>query len=651
MGQGLVNDVILGVDRPSFARPSQHGDPANPRFEGGDTIRNPALIFAIALAVGMAAQALARHLRIPGIVLLLLAGVLLGPEVGDLVRPDALGPALQLIVGMSVAIILFEGGLNLNLRRLRQEATTIRRLVTVGAVTTGVGGTLAARLIMGWSWELSALFGALVIVTGPTVMTPLLRRIKVNRNVHTILEGEGVLIDPVGAILAVVTFEFVMATLGAHEGSGAAEILGFPARIGLGAVVGLTGGALMALLLRSERLVAEEYVNVLILSLVLVVFEISEAVRAESGIMAAAMAGIVVGNVDTRLGQDLKEFKEQLTVMLIGLLFVLLAATVRLEAIFGLGWRGIVTIAVLMFVVRPADVAISTLGTNLSLRERTFIAWLAPRGIVAAAMASLFAQWLTEADVSGGEELQALVFLVIAFTVVLQGGTGPIVASLLRVRRKADVGYVLVGANELGRALARALKTAGEEVVLVDSSALACEEAQREGFRVVYGDAAAERTLRQAGVGYRRGVVAVTPNQAVNLLIARRMEEYVGEGNVLVALDRRRSLPPSTETDVGVLFGRAVEIDEWRHQIGQGLVELETWRYQGPGGTKLVDQLSDPTGPVLPLVVTRRSRTDPVSNRTILEPGDAVTFAWAAGSGEDAVDWLEANAWATALST
>lgn len=599
----------------------------------------------MALAAGMASQAVARHLRVPGIVVLLLVGVLLGPEVADLVRPDALGPALPLIVGMSVAVILFEGGLNLNLQRLRQEAVTIRRLVTVGALVTGFGGTVTARYVMGWSWEISALFGTLVIVTGPTVMTPLLRRIRVHRNLHTILESEGVLIDPVGAILAVVTFEFVLGSLTPHAETGLAEYLGFLIRIGLGTVIGLIGGALMALLLRAERLVPEEYANVFTLALVLVVFELSEVLKPESGIMAAAVAGIVLGNAGTRLDEELKEFKEQLTVLLIGLLFVLLAATVRLDAILGLGWRGLATIALLMAVVRPLDVAISTAGTSLTFRQRAFLAWLAPRGIVAAAVASLFAQWLDEAGVSGGEELQALVFLVIAITVVVQGGTGPFVASALGVREETSRGYALVGGNALGRTLGRALRACGEEVVIVDSNTLACEAAEREGFQVVYGDATAERTIRQAGIGYRRGVVLVTPNQAINLLLARRMNDEQRDLEVLAALDRRRALAPSTEVNLGVLFGGPVELDDWRHQIKQGLVDLEAWVCPGSGEKRVSDLLSGAPVRVLPLVVDHGSVIVPASDRTRLRSGDVVYFAWTYRDGDRAGGWLRNRGW------
>jgi len=289
-----------------------------------DTINlsNPALIIALALIAGLVAQTIARHLRIPGIIALLVAGALLGPDGLNIIRPEVLGPALSALVGYAVAVILFEGGMNLNIKRLRRESGTIQRLVTLGALITMLGGTLSARYILGWPWKLSVLFGALVIVTGPTVISPIVRRIKLNRNLHTILEGEGVLIDPIGAIVAVVALEIVLYPSASHFIAGLAGIL---LKLTLGAVLGVIGGYLMALLLRRHSLIPEGLENVFTLAFVLALFHISNALEAESGIASVTAAGLVIGNVHTRALSDLKEFKEGLTVMLIGLLFVLLA--------------------------------------------------------------------------------------------------------------------------------------------------------------------------------------------------------------------------------------------------------------------------------------------------------------------------------------
>jgi NhaP-type Na+/H+ or K+/H+ antiporter len=278
--------------------------------------------------------------------------VLLGPELADVVRPASIGSALQILVGFAIAAIVFEGGLNLDVRRLRREGRLIRRLVTLGAIVTAVGATVAARAPMGWDWSRSTLFGVLVIVTGPTVVTPLVRRIGLARNLRTVLEAEGV-IDAVGALVAVVTLEIVVRPSGEALLAG---VTGLGLRLGFGLVAGLAGGAAIALLLRVGVAVPEGLENVLTLSLVVALFQGTNAVLPESGILAVIVAGLVVGNVKSHVQRSLLEFKEQLTVMLVGMLFVLLAADVRLHQVYDLGVPGLLTVGALMLVVRPATV-------------------------------------------------------------------------------------------------------------------------------------------------------------------------------------------------------------------------------------------------------------------------------------------------------
>jgi NhaP-type Na+/H+ or K+/H+ antiporter len=269
-------------------------------------------------------------------VLLLGAGVLFGPDGLGVVRPELLGDLLPLLIGFAVAVILFEGGMNLDLKRLRRSATSIRRLNTVGALVTWAGGALAARWFMEWPWRLAILFGSLVIVTGPTVINPLLRRLRVKKRVATVLEAEGVLIDAIGAITAVVALE--VALTGAGIGRGLEDVA---LRLAFGGLVGVAFGFLTSGLLRLHWLVPQGYENMLILSLVLVVFHVCDSLLGESGLVAVTLAGLVVGNVKVRALEERREFKEQLTTLLIGVLFVLLAADVRLAEIFGLAPRNL----------------------------------------------------------------------------------------------------------------------------------------------------------------------------------------------------------------------------------------------------------------------------------------------------------------------
>ncbi|MDX1394622.1 MAG: cation:proton antiporter [Gemmatimonadota bacterium] len=615
-------------------------------------LQDPALTFAFALTAGVLAQAIARHLRIPGIVLLLLTGVILGPEFLGLVRPDILGDGLQPMVGLAVAVILFEGGLQLNIARLRREAVAIRRLVTIGALVTVTGATLAAQFIMGWSVEVSILFGTLVSVTGPTVINPLTRRIGLRPNLRTILEGEGVLIDPIGAILAVVALEMVLATT---AGDAAFGLLGLPGRLGLGALIGVAGGFMIGGLLRMKRVVPHGFENIFTLAFVLMLFQASHAILPESGIMTVAIAGLVVGNMPIHRGRELAEFKEQLTTLLVGFLFVMLSAAVRLDDVAALGIPGVLTVVVLMLVVRPADVALATWGTDYTLRERAFIAWLGPRGIVAFAVSSLFATELAHNDMTAeGVQLRALVFLVIAMTVVIQGGGAGVVARLLAVRMKTNHGFVLAGANAIARLLARTLREASADeelpIVLVDTNAHEATSAEEQGFRVIFGNASQTSVLLRAAVSSRRAFVAVTPNEGINLLLAKRVQELHGEMPCLVSIDS--DVPGVTvegvhEARCEVLFGRGVDFEYWGHELRQERVDVSAWSYGGADSIRVgtIVALSDPGGGALALVRRRGSRIDPVTDVSDVRSGDTVWFAVTDRTGESLAEELARTGW------
>jgi len=613
--------------------------------EHGSSV-DAALAVSIALAAGMVAQSLARHLRVPGIVLLLIAGVSLGPDGFDIVDPDSLGPALQILVGFAVAVILFEGGMNLGLKRLRRQAGVIRRLITVGALTTAVGGTLLAHFVLGWDWRLSVLFGSLVVVTGPTVITPLLRRFKVTHKVETVLEAEGVLIDAVGAVLAVVTLEVVLSFSTESLAEGAVQLV---SRLGFGLVVGCLAGLIIALLLRYKKVVPEGFENVLTLSLVLALFQISNAIMPESGIMTVTAAGIVVGNIRTRALRDLMEFKEQLTLMFIGLLFVLLAAGVRVQDVLDLGWPGLMTVVGLMFLVRPVNVWVSTLGSDLNGREKAFIAWLAPRGVVAAAVASMFAASLDAAGIPGGKELLALVFLVIAVTVNLQGSTGGFVAAWLGLTRGRNRGYAILGANELGRALGRLLAEAGTEVVFIDNNPTAVRTVEQEGFKVVFGNVHEERTLARAALDERRGCIAVTPNEEVNLLFAGLAAEEFKLETIYVALRQTQSsITPETVTERGaeVLFGKPRDLDLWIVRLRRDLATPERWKLERkPRDEDKMSSLEFTRQLVLPLLQHRGKKVQPIGQGSPPREGDEIDFVLFTEQLEKARSELHERGW------
>jgi NhaP-type Na+/H+ or K+/H+ antiporter len=616
---------------------------------------HPEVTVAVALAAGMLAQAAARHGRLPGIVVLLVTGLLLGPDLLGIVQPEQLGPALHGLIGFAVAVVLFEGGLKLDFKRIRAQSQVLRNLLTVGALVTAAGGALAARWLLGWGWRVSILFGALVIVTGPTVVTPLLRRIKVRHKVTTVLEAEGVLIDAVGAVTAVVALEVMLSFSGHGIAAGVLQVVG---RLLFGLCAGLAAGLLLALILRVENLVPEGLQNVLTLSLVLALFQISNALVPESGVMTVTAAGMVVGNMQNRLHRDLREFKEQLTVMMIGMLFVLLAAGVSLAQVRSLGWRGLATLAVLMWVVRPLNIAVSTIGSDLTLRERGFLAWIAPRGVVAAAVASLFVQTIS-AEVArgdsrgvwaGGEQLQAMVFLVIGGTVLVQGLSGGLVARLLGVRRPTNRGYAILGANELGHALGRLLRDCGEEVMFLDGNPQACHAVEQDGFKVIYGNVLLERTLFRARVEDRAACIAVTPNEEANLLFAHQAIREFKVPRLYVALANGQGTGESVVGRAGArtLFGAPRDLELWALRMRRRTASIEIWRYAGRPEEVPVDAppFDNTETRLLPLVTWRGKRVFPVNAEDGLREGDIVHFALFDEAKVEAQQWLLDHGWA-----
>jgi NhaP-type Na+/H+ or K+/H+ antiporter len=604
---------------------------------------DPALTIAVAAAAGMLAQAAARHVRVPGIVLLLGTGLLLGPDGLGVVQPGALGASLHTLVGFAVAVILFEGGMNLSVDRLRREARSIRQLITLGALVTAAGAALAARFILQWKWEISILFGTLVMVTGPTVITPLLRRIKVKERVATVLEAEGILVDAIGAITAVVALEVVISPAPLSLSAGAWPLL---ARLGTGALLGAVGGLAIAALLRADRVIPEGLESALTLALALALFQGSNALMPETGILAVIVAGIVVGNSSSLVLAELREFKEQLTVLLLGMLFVLLAADVRVAQIRSLGWAGVGTVLALMFVVRPLNILAGTLGSDLTWREKGFLAWLAPRGIVAAAVSSLFAQTLEEAGIPGGEELRAMVFLVIGATVVLQGLTGGIVASWLGLRRPSNTGYVILGANSLARAMGHALRVTGEEVVLIDSNQAACDAAEAEGFRTLHGSGLDPDVQEKAELDTRAGCLGLTSNEEVNLLFARRCRKDYRVPRVWVAV-RRSHVGVSQEVvwRLGghLLFGDPEEILDWTSRLESGQASVQPWVKTGT--TSLDGRLPDLDRLLLPLAVRRGKRSIPVDETVTFRPGDQLYTAIMGGRRQEIAEKLREAGW------
>lgn len=589
-------------------------------------VTDPSVTIGLALVAGMVVYVLAEHLKVPAIVLLLGAGVLLGPDGIGIIRPETLGHALHHLVGFGVAVILFEGSMNLRVKELRREARSIRQLATIGVLVTAVGGTLAARFILHWAWPLAILFGSLITVTGPTVITPLVRRMRLQSRIATVLQAEGIFVDAIGAILAVVTLEFVIA---GDKGSLADGAMNAILRLAAGMVFGAIAGGGIVMILRVERLIPEAMQRVFTLAIVLALFQISNAVLSESGIMAVIVAGLVVGNIRVQGLSELREFKEQLTVLLLGLLFVLLSADVRMVEIRALGWRGLLLVAAMMFLVRPLNVWIGTRKTDLTRNEKFFLSVVAPRGIVAAAIASLFAQTLDAEGIGGGHALRALVFLATAITVVVAGTVGGFTAHALSLKRSASTGFVLLGAQPVGRALAKVLASA-EDLVIIDSNPQLCRAAEAEGLKIIYGSGLAENVQQRAELETRRGVLAVTTNDEVNLLFARTARRVFRVPRAWVAIrSGHLNVTPDMvhQFDLRLLFGTPRRLDTWNLRIERRQTEVIEWLFVGQPRRLAADSSStagEESLGYLPLAIARGKSINPVDEETALRRDDVL---------------------------
>ena len=607
-----------------------------------------ALVVAIALASGILIQCLAQAVRVPAIVLLLAAGVGLGPDGLGWVRPGELGEGLFLLVDFAVAVILFEGALNLDITRLRREEQVIRRLVTSGALVTLLGGTLAARLWLAWDWPVAVLFGALVVVTGPTVVGPLVRNLRLRPRLQTVLEAEGVFIDPIGAFLAVLVMQVTLATNAAEAAAGMADLA---SRLLTGAALGAVGGFVMIGLLRLRSFV-HGLENVLVLALVFLLFHLGEYALSQTGLLAVTVAGVIVGNFETPVEENLREFKDQLTLLLIGVVFILLAADVRLVEVMALGWSGGAVLATLIIAVRPATIWLATRGAGLTWRERGFLAVIGPRGIIAAAVASLMAATLDANGIPGGDAVRALVFVVIAGTVISAGVLAWPVSAALGLRLPARDRIAILGAQGLGLALGTALRDAGKTVVFIDNDPRRCHAVEGEGFAVVYGNALQERTLRRARVELVGTVVGATFNENLNSQFVRyaRQSFRVPQGLVAVSTLDRADVPEHvTRHQSGVLFDGAHDPVRWDVRWRQGEVAVRTFVFEPPeeppseGGDN-APSVTRQDGFVV-LTTERKKSVTPRQLRDRPKAGDRAAIALHVRSEDQALERLAALGW------
>ncbi|MGR3757461.1 MAG: cation:proton antiporter [Tranquillimonas sp.] len=490
---------------------------------------NPVAAFALVGALGVGSQWLAWRLRMPAIVLMLLAGLLAGPVFGIFDPARDIGPLTGPIISLAVAVILFEGGLTLNLASLRDAAEGVRRLVFIGAPLGWLLSTLSLRWGAGLSWESSAVFGGIMIVTGPTVIAPLLRTARLARRPAALLQWEAIVNDPIGALAAVVAFEVVLVMRTATEvGNAVLDLaLGLTVAVGLGAAAGF------GLVRAFRRAKVPEYMKVPVLfALLLVVFAASDSVLHESGLLAVTVMGIVIANAGLASYEELRRFKEHATILLVSGVFILLAASLDFSKLANLDWRAAAFVAAVVLVARPLTVFIALASTRLPWRERVLVALTGPRGVVLVAVAGLFGERLAGLGVADGALIGPLAFVLVAATVVLHGFTLKPFARVLGLIAADTPGVLIVGGSPWSLGLAEALRENEIPVLIADTNRSHLRAARDAGVPIFFGDILSEAAEHRVELMAYRTLIAATDNDAYNTLVATDLAPEFGREHV-----------------------------------------------------------------------------------------------------------------------
>jgi NhaP-type Na+/H+ or K+/H+ antiporter len=494
------------------------------------------------IILGILAQWMAWRLKIPAILPLILIGLLVGPIAAEFFTEDGSkwiepiwngknglfpGESLYNFVSLAISIILFEGGLTLKRNEIRNLGPVITKLITVGAAVTFFGAGIVAHYLFGLRWDLSFLFAGLVIVTGPTVITPILRNIPLKKDVSTVLKWEGILIDPIGALVAVLVFEFI--SVEGDSGFTQTAFIEFGKIVLFGTTFGFTFAHGLAFAI-NRKFIPHYLLNVVSLSVVLLVFIESEIFAHESGLLAVVVMGMVLGNMKLENIKELLYFKESLSVLLISILFILLAANMNIEDLMLLyDWKTLALFGIVVFIIRPLAVFVSTKGSNLAINERIFISWVGPRGIVAAGIASLFGSKLIAKGVEGAEYITPLVFMIVLGTVLLNATTARLFAKLVGVFLTKSEGVLIVGASRLSRIVGKYLFENGRHVVLIDSNESNINNAKKLGLEAftsnIYSDNLADN-IELNDVGF---LLALTGNSEINKYAITKYGAQFGE--------------------------------------------------------------------------------------------------------------------------
>ncbi|WP_420571176.1 cation:proton antiporter [Kordia sp.] len=519
------------------------------------------------IILGILAQWVAWKFKIPAILPLILIGLLVGPVAAEFLSEDGTkwiepiwnhekgkglfpGESLYYFVSLAISIILFEGGLTLKRAEIKNVGPVITKLITLGSAITFFGAGIVAHLVFGLSWELSFLFSGLIIVTGPTVITPILRNIPLKKDISTVLKWEGILIDPIGALVAVLVFEFI--SVEGDSGFTKTALIEFGKIILFGTTFGFTFAHALAFAI-NKKFIPHYLLNVVSLSVVLLVFVESEIFAHESGLLAVVVMGMVLGNGKLENIKELLYFKESLSVLLISILFILLAANIDMKDLMLLyNWKTAVLFVLVVFVIRPLGVFLSTSNSKLKTNEKLFISWVGPRGIVAAGIASLFGSKLVNQNVAGAEYITPLVFMIVLGTVLLNATTARLFAKLVGVFLTKSEGILIVGASKVSRLIGHYLKANGRNVVLIDSNQNNIEIAQELGIEAISTDIYSNTltdNIELNDVGY---LMALTGNSDINKFAVDKYGAEFGENGSFRLVTREEMLDENNNPKEGL---------------------------------------------------------------------------------------------------
>lgn len=517
------------------------------------------------IILGILAQWVAWKFKIPAILPLILIGLLVGPIAAEYLSEDGTkwieprwngtkglfpGDSLFYFVSLAISIILFEGGLTLKRAEIKNVGPVITKLITLGSAITFFGAGIVAHFVFGLSWQLSFLFSGLIIVTGPTVITPILRNIPLKKDISTVLKWEGILIDPIGALVAVLVFEFI--SVEGDSGFTKTALIEFGKIVLFGTTFGFTFAHALAFSI-NKKLIPHYLLNVVTLSVVLLVFVASDTFAHESGLLAVVVMGMVLGNGKLESIKEILYFKESLSILLISILFILLAANINMADLMLLyNWETAVLFLIVVFVIRPLGVFLSTTKSKLTTNEKLFISWVGPRGIVAAGIASLFGSKLVKQGVEGAEYITPLVFMIVLGTVLLNATTARLFAKMVGVFLTKSDGILIVGASKVSRLLGHYLETNGRHVVLIDSNQTNIAKAKELGLEAISTDIYSNTltdNIELNDVGY---LMALTGNSGINKYAIDKFSQEFGENGSFRLVTREEMLDENNNPKEGL---------------------------------------------------------------------------------------------------